>query len=188
MPKIILWVLWATAIISILLANRVAVLNKEKENEIKQKQQIETQKKELELKHKEEVKQLEQEKQQLKNELDKAQALQRQKQVALQSPRSRFVLGRYTGPTIPIDQIKTTIISVFGTKAPQALAVAACESGYSMAAYGAEGEIGIFQFKPATFYGNGGKNIYDWQEQIQLTKIMWDKNQQHQWSCYSKVV
>lgn len=95
------------------------------------------------------------------------------------------------------ETIKQTIIDEFselGEKAVEwATRVAHCESTYNpnaknpiqvcSAKHGCENAQGLFQYLPSTYYANGGTDLYDWKEQIEITKDMYSRNQQWQWEC-----
>lgn len=86
------------------------------------------------------------------------------------------------------EEIKQCIINEFAelgdVAVKWALRVANCESGYNPYAKSLNGKwFGLFQFVPRTFYANGGKNIWDYKDQIRVTKDMYKRNQQHQWGC-----
>ena len=91
------------------------------------------------------------------------------------------------GKQVIADYIKTT----FGSRANEALTTVKCESNFRMEARGAEGEIGAWQFKWGTFYGNANYyfpnqnlSIYNYKHQTLVAKKMWDNQQEYQWTCW----
>jgi hypothetical protein len=64
------------------------------------------------------------------------------------------------------------------------LRIADCESGDNAYAINRSGPYdGLFQFRPSTFYGNGGSNIWDAAQQSEITARMLANGQAWQWSC-----
>jgi len=47
----------------------------------------------------------------------------------------------------------------------------------------ASGAEGLFQFKPATFYGHGGHNIWDPADQADVAARMFSQGLASQWTC-----
>ncbi|MHB8510370.1 MAG: transglycosylase SLT domain-containing protein [Candidatus Dormibacteria bacterium] len=70
-----------------------------------------------------------------------------------------------------------------GVDPNQMLRVAMCESGLNPNAYNPSGATGLFQFKPATFYGHGGHNIYDPADQSEIAARMFAAGLSYEWSC-----
>ena len=70
-----------------------------------------------------------------------------------------------------------------GASADQLLRVAMCESGLNPNAHNPSGASGIFQFKPATFYGHGGHNIWDPAEQADIAARMFAAGLSYEWTC-----
>jgi soluble lytic murein transglycosylase-like protein len=70
-----------------------------------------------------------------------------------------------------------------GANADQMLRVAMCESSLNPNAHNASGASGIFQFKPATFYGHGGHNIWDPAEQADIAAAMFAAGLSYEWTC-----
>ncbi|MFN2462582.1 MAG: transglycosylase SLT domain-containing protein [Candidatus Dormibacteria bacterium] len=71
----------------------------------------------------------------------------------------------------------------YGVDPNQLLRVAICESGLNPNAYNPSGASGLFQFKPATFYGHGGHNIWDPADQADVAARMFSQGQAGQWTC-----
>ena len=62
--------------------------------------------------------------------------------------------------------------------------VANCESSLNPHAYDAgSGASGLFQFMPATFYGNGGHDIWDATDQSNIAAKMFSQGKSGEWSC-----
>lgn len=106
------------------------------------------------------------------------------------TPTSVIITQRKVSvPSSPeVEKIKSTIISEFSSLGSEAvdwgLRVANCESHYNpLAVNPTSGCTGLFQFAHRTFYGNGGKNILDPNDQIAIAKKMYANGQQYQWSC-----
>jgi len=97
--------------------------------------------------------------------------------VAHQTPKAT----RGDNPTT--ETIRQEIQKVFIN--PQAVAwadfIAGCESGFHPGSIGSGAYYGLFQYNPATYKNCGGKDIYDWREQIMITKVcMYDKGRQNE--------
>ncbi len=73
--------------------------------------------------------------------------------------------------------------SKYGADSDQLMRVMACESGGNALAYNPSGASGLFQFMPSTYSGNGGKNIWDGYEQIEIAAKMFANGQARQWVC-----
>ena len=59
-----------------------------------------------------------------------------------------------------------------------------CESTCNEKAYNASSSAsGIMQFLPSTYRANGGKDMWDGEEQIQVALRMYRMGQAYQWSC-----
>lgn len=72
----------------------------------------------------------------------------------------------------------------YGVNGAWLMRTAACESGFNPGAVGAAGEIGIFQFKWGTFYGNGGTgDIWSVYNQADRAAYMFHIGQSGQWTC-----
>lgn len=72
----------------------------------------------------------------------------------------------------------------WGADPNQLLRVASCESGLNPNAYNSRsGATGLFQFKPATFYGHGGHNIWDAADQADVAAHMFSQGLASEWSC-----
>jgi soluble lytic murein transglycosylase-like protein len=72
----------------------------------------------------------------------------------------------------------------WGVSGSWMVAIARCESGLRPTAYNPSGPyIGLFQFLPSTFAGNGGTNIYDPTDQANIAAKMLAHGQAYQWSC-----
>lgn len=82
-----------------------------------------------------------------------------------------------------IQQIITNAATRWGQDPSIALRVANCESRFDIYAHNPSGATGLFQFMPATFYGNGGRNLFDPEDQAEIAMKMWHAGQKGQWSC-----
>jgi soluble lytic murein transglycosylase-like protein len=72
----------------------------------------------------------------------------------------------------------------YGANGDQMVRVARCESGLNPRAYSASsGASGLFQFVPGTFYGHGGKNIWDPYDQSNIAAQMFAQGQASAWTC-----
>jgi soluble lytic murein transglycosylase-like protein len=72
----------------------------------------------------------------------------------------------------------------WGADPNQLLRVASCESGLNPNAYNSSsGATGLFQFKPATFYGHGGHNIWDPTDQANVAAHMFSQGLAYEWTC-----
>jgi hypothetical protein len=72
----------------------------------------------------------------------------------------------------------------YGANGDQMVRVASCESGLNPRAYSASsGASGLFQFMPGTFYGHGGKNIWDPYDQSNIAAQMFAQGQASAWTC-----
>lgn len=72
----------------------------------------------------------------------------------------------------------------YGASGDQMVRVAMCESGLNPRAYSASsGASGLFQFMPGTFYGHGGKNIWDPYDQSNVAAQMFAQGQASAWTC-----
>jgi peptidoglycan hydrolase CwlO-like protein len=72
----------------------------------------------------------------------------------------------------------------YGANGDQMVRVARCESGLNPRAYSASsGASGLFQFMPGTFYGHGGKNIWDPYDQSNIAAQMFAQGQASAWTC-----
>jgi soluble lytic murein transglycosylase-like protein len=71
----------------------------------------------------------------------------------------------------------------YGVDGDRLLRVAMCESGLNPNARNASGAEGLFQFKPATFYGHGGHNIWDPADQSDVAARMFAQGLSGQWTC-----
>ena len=78
----------------------------------------------------------------------------------------------------------------FGQDPDLLVRVAKCESRLNPVAVGKAGEIGIFQFKSATFAKNAAKlgyslaDIWDVRAQARVSAEMFGRAQQWQWTCF----
>lgn len=70
-----------------------------------------------------------------------------------------------------------------GANGDQMLRVAMCESGLNPNAQNRSGASGLFQFKPATFYGHGGHNIWDPYDQADVAARMFSQGLASAWTC-----
>lgn len=77
-----------------------------------------------------------------------------------------------------------TAAARFGANADQMVRVATCESSLNPRAYNrSSGASGLFQFMPGTFYGHGGKNIWDPVEQSNIAADMFSHGGAGSWAC-----
>ena len=95
-------------------------------------------------------------------------------------PKPRYVFHG-TGPIVDIIRAAATR---YGVDPNQMLRVAMCESGLNPGAYNSRsGATGLFQFKPATFYGHGGHNIWDPTDQANVAAKMFSQGLAYEWTC-----
>jgi soluble lytic murein transglycosylase-like protein len=101
--------------------------------------------------------------------------------------RPRVAPPAYAGPPANASSIVAIIYAAaarWGVSGAWMVSIAQCESGLRPTAYNPRGPyIGLFQFLPSTFAGNGGTNIYDPVDQANITARMLAHGQAHQWSC-----
>lgn len=71
----------------------------------------------------------------------------------------------------------------YGVDGDRLVRVAMCESGLNPNAVNRSGASGLFQFKPATFYGHGGHNIWDAADQSDVAARMFAQGLASQWTC-----
>jgi soluble lytic murein transglycosylase-like protein len=72
----------------------------------------------------------------------------------------------------------------YGVDSNMLIHVAMCESGLNPNAYdAASGASGLFQFMPGTFYGNGGHNIWDPNDQATVAARMFSQGLGGAWTC-----
>ena len=71
----------------------------------------------------------------------------------------------------------------YGANGDQLVRVAMCESGLNPNARNASGASGLFQFKPATFYGHGGHNLWDPADQANVAARMFAQGLSRMWTC-----
>ena len=72
----------------------------------------------------------------------------------------------------------------WGANADQMLRVAMCESHLDPNSYNASsGATGLFQFKPGTFSGHGGHNIWDAADQSDIAAKMFSQGMASAWGC-----
>lgn len=80
-----------------------------------------------------------------------------------------------------IEEIQGEIRKVFeeGYETDWALFISDCESGFDPFAINPAGYYGLFQYSPSTYKNCGGTDIWDWSEQIIVTKkCMFDGGRQ----------
>lgn len=105
------------------------------------------------------------------------------------APKPRPVVARVPGPVVvPASraQIAAMIRAAaarYGANGDQLVRVAMCESGLNPNARNASGAEGLFQFKPATFYGHGGHNIWDPADQADVAARMFAQGLSGEWTC-----
>jgi len=73
----------------------------------------------------------------------------------------------------------------YGVDPNRLLRVAMCESGLNPYAvnHRGSGAEGLFQFKPGTFYGHGGHNIWDPADQANVAAHMFAQGLAYEWAC-----
>jgi hypothetical protein len=82
-----------------------------------------------------------------------------------------------------IAQIIRDAAARHGVDGDRMLRVAMCESGLNPNAQNRSGATGLFQFKPATFYGHGGHNIWDPADQAEIAARMFAQGYASAWTC-----
>jgi soluble lytic murein transglycosylase-like protein len=86
--------------------------------------------------------------------------------------------------TGPVADIIRAAAARYGTDPNTLLRVAMCESGLNPNSYNSRsGATGLFQFKPGTFYGHGGHNIWDPADQADVAAKMFSQGLAYEWSC-----
>lgn len=71
-----------------------------------------------------------------------------------------------------------------GVDPARLIRVATCESHLNpLSVNASSGASGLFQFMSATFYGNGGHNIWDPADQAEIAAKMFAAGQAYQWTC-----
>jgi hypothetical protein len=94
-------------------------------------------------------------------------------------PRPRTVYA-----TGPVADVIRAAAARYGTDPNTLLRVAMCESGLNPNSYNSRsGATGLFQFKPGTFYGHGGHNIWDPADQADIAAKMFSQGLAYEWSC-----
>ena len=94
------------------------------------------------------------------------------------------------GTYIPtIEEIKEEIQRTFIT--PEAVlwanVIVFCESGYNPNAVNPSGYYGLFQYSPSTYKNCGGTDIWNWREQIMITKnCMFDHGRQNEFPACNR--
>lgn len=92
-----------------------------------------------------------------------------------------------SSPVGPVNGILATIAAAsakYGVGYDQMLRVGRCESGLNPYAVNrSSGASGLFQFMPATFYANGGSNIWNPVDQAETAAKMFSEGQAYQWTC-----
>ena len=74
------------------------------------------------------------------------------------------------------------------------LGIAICESGLNPEAHNPKDvnglpDFGLWQFQKKTFYGQGGKRIWDWKEQTNITMKMLKKDMWLHWPvCFKRMI
>jgi hypothetical protein len=99
---------------------------------------------------------------------------------------------------LPIKDVISNYITYWanqrGIPADRVLKIATCESRLNVYAYNPKDtdnfpKYGIFQFHKPTFYGEGGENIYDWQEQTRIATGMMARGLWMKWPyCYKQTL
>jgi soluble lytic murein transglycosylase-like protein len=96
-------------------------------------------------------------------------------------PKPRPVVFYATGA---VADIIRAAAAKWGADPNQLLRVASCESGLNPNSYNSRsGATGLFQFKPGTFYGHGGHNIWDAADQADVAAHMFSQGLAYEWSC-----
>ncbi|MDE3103183.1 MAG: transglycosylase SLT domain-containing protein [Chloroflexota bacterium] len=91
-------------------------------------------------------------------------------------------------PALVVATIRAAALE-FGIDPDRLVAIARCESNLDPLAVGAAGELGIMQFKPATFRANAAPlgyridQIFDVRAQARTAAQMLSRGQAWQWSC-----
>lgn len=88
------------------------------------------------------------------------------------------------------EEIRAYIKEIFGEgeACDWALAIAECESHFNPNAENPSGFYGLFQFHPGTYARCGGVDIWDWREQVRITKeCMYDNGRQWEYpACHRR--
>lgn len=118
----------------------------------------------------------------------------------LVEPTSKVVVkGTYTTYSGSVEYWRPYVeqaASKYGADATQLMRVMYCESKGDASNYNgrssgltpdqamaANRAIGLFQYLPSTWYGNGGGDIWDGQQQIEMAARMFANGQAWQWEC-----
>lgn len=99
------------------------------------------------------------------------------------APKPRLVSVVVPASRADIAGIIRAAAARHGANADQMLRVAMCESGLNPNAQNRSGASGLFQFKPGTFYGHGGHNIWDPYDQADVAARMFSQGLASQWTC-----
>ena len=84
----------------------------------------------------------------------------------------------------PVADIIRAAAARYHTDPNTLLRVAMCESGLNPGSYNSRsGATGLFQFKPGTFYGHGGHNIWDPADQADVAAKMFSQGLAYEWTC-----
>ena len=105
------------------------------------------------------------------------------KPVATPLPKPRLVSVVVPASRTEIANIIRAAAARYGVNQDQLLRVAMCESGLNPNAQNRSGASGLFQFKPPTFYGHGGHNIWDPYDQADVAARMFSQGLSSQWTC-----
>jgi soluble lytic murein transglycosylase-like protein len=98
-------------------------------------------------------------------------------------PKPRLVAVVVPASRGDIAAIVRAAAARYGVSGDQLLRVAMCESGLNPNAQNRSGASGLFQFKPATFYGHGGHNILDPYDQSDVAAHMFSQGLASEWTC-----
>jgi hypothetical protein len=89
-----------------------------------------------------------------------------------------------------VEEIRSYIKEIFGEGEgfDWALVIVGCESHFNPSAENPLGFYGLFQFHPGTYANCGGVDIWDWREQVRVTKeCMYDYGRQWEYPvCHKK--
>ena len=106
------------------------------------------------------------------------------KQIAAAAAANRPRGGSYSLSQQQVIAIIRAAAARYNQDGNRMVRVAECESSLNPRAYDAgSGASGLFQFMPATFYGNGGHDIWDATDQSNIAAKMFSEGKSGAWSC-----